>query len=195
MLVDLLNGAHYVPPRHRRYHRHIVLVALMSDDRPPTRSELRDVGVRIAGKVFKRVRAVVRNPGRATSSLVPAAVERNLPPVRVHKAVAFLLSPVCVRPLAYGSKTVRNTRGEEVSHAPFLHEACTDAVFALAKVHLAALTRTATIEELYRMYLEHSNTEQDVPDRVGIAARCATRCELKRASHQGARRSFNWRSL
>ena len=165
MLVDLLNGSHYVPARHRRYHRHIVLVALMSGDRPPTRAELRDAGVTIAGKVFKRVRAVMRNPGDATSCLVPAAVERNLPPTRVHKAVAFLLSPVCVRPLAYGSKTVRNTRGEEVSQAFVL-----PVVMTLAKVQLAVLTRTATIEELYRMYLEHSNTEQDVPDRVGMAA-------------------------
>ena len=85
----------------------------MTSDDAPSRAQLRE-HVRVAGKTYRNVLACVRSPDNSTA-LAPGAPQRNVPRQRIMKLVAVLPSPVCVRTLAYGSKTLRTSNGQEAS--------------------------------------------------------------------------------
>jgi hypothetical protein len=144
IVLDLVKEHGKAPSRHRRYHRHLLLVALMSGDNPPTRAQLRHQHVRVSNKTFRNVCACVRNPA-STGSLVPGVVERHIPRERILKVVAFLLSPVCVRTLAYGAKRIRTSTGQEVSCVR-----ATCCARALSAAHTGRATRSCANDNVER---------------------------------------------
>jgi hypothetical protein len=114
----------------RRQMLFVLLVALpvLRCPNPPTRKQLCAVH-RVSAKLWSRLRRAANAPtgDSCFAAMCAGSQERGFSESVVINLVAFLLSPCCVRPLAWGAKEVRvdgDAVGRRVARAHCRRSSC-----------------------------------------------------------------------